>query len=208
MTLIYLVRHGQTDWNLQHRIQGSTDIPLNDDGRRQAERAGKLLSRRSWDRLYSSPLSRAFETASIIGSTIGWHTPDTLDALVERNYGAAEGMTNTEIDERYPGDTEVPGREPRAAVAGRVMPALLSLAQKHPGEHILVVTHGAVIRTVLLSVDAPSHTHSPITNGSIHSFRHTSGALELIEFDDPIELASVVSGEEGIVQQNPLEERE
>ena len=208
MTLIYLVRHGQTDWNLEHRIQGSTDIPLNEQGRLQAERAGMLLSRRSWDRLYSSPLSRAFETATILGSTIGWETPLPLDALVERNYGEAEGMTNTEIDSLYPGDLPIPGRESRTAVADRVMPALMALAEQHPGEHVLVVTHGAVIRTVLRSVDATSHAHSPITNGSIHSFRHTRGSFELIEFDDPIEWASVVSGEEGIVQQNPLENRE
>jgi len=208
MTLIYLVRHGQTDWNLQHRIQGSTDIPLNDTGRGQASRAGALLARRSWDQLYSSPLSRAFETATIIGQQIGIGPPQLLEALVERNYGEAEGMTDAQIDASYPGDEPVPGRESRAEVAARVMPALLELAEQHSGEHIVITTHGAVIRTVLLHLDAPVRRGAPITNGSIHSFRHTRGALELIEFDDPIELASVVAGEEGIVQQNPLEERE
>ena len=64
MTLLYLVRHGETDWNRTHRIQGSTDIPLNDTGRAQARRAGRLLAKRSWDGIYSSPLSRAFETAA------------------------------------------------------------------------------------------------------------------------------------------------
>ena len=70
MTLLYLVRHGQTDWNLQRRIQGSTDIALNDTGRAQAARAGQLLARRHWDVLASSPLSRAYETAEIIGGYI------------------------------------------------------------------------------------------------------------------------------------------
>src|SRR5690606_6630523 len=62
MTLFYLVRHGETDWNLERRVQGSSDIPLNETGRRQAARTARLLARRSWDAIYSSPLSRAMET--------------------------------------------------------------------------------------------------------------------------------------------------
>lgn len=208
MTHIYLVRHGETDWNLGHRIQGSTDIPLNDTGRGQAVRAGRLLARRSWDAIYSSPLSRAMETATIISSTVGLGPPLAIGALVERSYGDAEGMTDREIRKRFPGTTPVPGREPRGDVAARVMPALLSLAERHGGEHLIVATHGAVIRTVLLSLKAPVRAGIAITNGSIHSFRHTFGTLELIEFDDPIETASVVAGDEDIVQQNPMEKRE
>lgn len=208
MTHIYLVRHGETDWNQRHRIQGSTDIPLNDTGRGQARRAGRLLARRSWDAIYSSPLSRAMETATIISSTIGLGQPLPIDALVERSYGDAEGMTDREIRANFPGTTPVPGREPRSDVAARVMPALLSLADQHVGEHLIVATHGAVIRTVLLSLKAPVRAGIAITNGSIHSFRHARGTLELIEFDDPIEIASVVVGDEDIVQQNPMEKRE
>ncbi|MEO7148054.1 MAG: histidine phosphatase family protein [Terrimesophilobacter sp.] len=208
MTHIYLVRHGETDWNLRHRIQGSTDIPLNDAGRAQAARAGRLLARRSWDAIYSSPLSRAMETATIISSTVGLGQPLAVDALVERGYGDAEGMTDHEIRSRFPGSMPVPGREPRGEVAARVMPALVSLAEHHVGEHLIVATHGAVIRTVLLSLKAPVRAGIAITNGSIHSFRHARGMLELIEFDDPIEIASIVAGDEDIVQQNPLEKRE
>lgn len=208
MTHIYLVRHGETDWNQRHRIQGSTDIPLNDTGRGQARRAGRLLARRSWDAIYSSPLSRAMETATIISATVGLGQPQPIDALVERSYGDAEGMTDREIRASFPGTMPVPGREPRGDVAARVMPALLSLADQHAGEHLIVATHGAVIRTVLLSLKAPVRAGIAITNGSIHSFRHSRGTLELIEFDDPIEIASVVVGDEDIVQQNPMEKRE
>ena len=208
MTLLYLVRHGETDWNLQHRIQGSTDIALNDTGRAQANRAGSLLARRSWDAIYTSPLTRAMETATIIGSMLGLEAPGAVDALVERNYGSAEGMTGPQIRRKFPGSDTIPGREPRTEVARRVMPALLDLAERHPGEHLIVTTHGAVIRTVLLSLDAPVQHGATITNGSIHSFRHVRGALELIEFDDPIDSASVVTGDEDIVEQNPLEQRE
>jgi probable phosphoglycerate mutase len=208
VTLLYLVRHGETDWNRTHRIQGSTDIPLNDTGRAQAARAGRLLARRSWDGVYTSPLSRAFETATIIASELGLGEPLGVPALVERHYGEAEGLTDRQVMRHYPGATPGPGRESRAQVAARVIPALLDLAEANPGRHLVVATHGAVIRTVLLAVDAPVERGVAITNGSIHSFRHLGGTLELVEFDDPIETASVVAGEEDLEEQNLLEERE
>jgi probable phosphoglycerate mutase len=192
MTLLYLVRHGETDWNRARRIQGSTDIPLNDTGRRQAERAGALLARRSWDGIASSPLSRAWETAEIIGAAVGIDEIEALDDLVERAYGEAEGLMDREISRRFPGDTVVPGRESRDAVAARVVPSLLELAGRHPGKNLIVATHGGVIRTVLNTVSADSfHRGIPITNGSIHSFRVTAGELELVSFDDPIVAESV-----------------
>lgn len=208
MTLLYLVRHGETDWNRAHRIQGSTDIPLNDTGRAQAARTGRLLARREWDGIYASPLSRAFETAEIIAAETGLVAPTPLPPLAERNYGAAEGLTGSEVEERYPGTLPVPGRESREQVAARVFPALLKLAEAHSGGRLIVASHGAVIRTILMMVDAPIQPGVPITNGSIHSFRHIDGALTLVEFDDPIELASVVEGDEPLEEQNVLEERE
>lgn len=192
MTLLYLVRHGETDWNLARRIQGSTDIPLNETGRVQAQRAGALLARRSWDGIASSPLSRAYETAEIIGAAVGITEIEVLDDLVERAYGKAEGLMDREISRRFPGDTIVPGRETRDAVAARVVPSLLDLARRHHGSNLIVTTHGGVIRTVLNSISADSHHRGvPITNGSVHSFRVTDGELELVTFDDPIEAASV-----------------
>src|ERR1700712_2452823 len=111
MTSLYLVRHGETDWNAQRRIQGSTDIPLNATGRAQAATAGGILARREWDGIYASPLSRAFETASIIAGEVGLGEPTTIAAIVERNYGEAEGLNWEQIDRLFPGDTPVPGRE-------------------------------------------------------------------------------------------------
>ncbi|MEO7350239.1 MAG: histidine phosphatase family protein [Terrimesophilobacter sp.] len=208
MSYLYLVRHGETDWNRAHRIQGSSDIPLNDTGRAQAARTAALLARRQWDAIYSSPLSRAFETATIIGATLGLANPELISSLAERHYGVAEGLTGREIAERYPGSTAVPGRESRENVAARVMPALLEIAATGSDRRVIVTTHGAVIRTVLLSVKAPVERGIPITNGSIHSFRRIGNSLELIEFDDPIELDSVVQGEEDFGEQNLLEDRE
>jgi probable phosphoglycerate mutase len=208
VTLLYLVRHGETDWNRAHRIQGSTDVPLNDTGRDQAARAAGLLARRTWDGLYSSPLSRALETATIIGAELGLDAPVQLPELVERNYGEAEGLTGRQVMRPYPGTTPIPGRETREQVEARVMPVLVALAEAHEGGRLLVATHGAVIRTVLMAVGAPVERGVPITNGSIHSFRHADGALELKECDDPIETESVLAGQEDLEEQNKLEERE
>jgi uncharacterized phosphatase len=207
MTSLYLVRHGETDWNAQRRIQGSTNIPLNATGRAQAATTGHLLARREWDGIYSSPLSRAFETASIIAAEIGLDRPSTIDEIVERNYGAAEGLNWVEIDEQFPGDTPVPGRETHPEVAERVIPALTALAQSRPGTALLVVTHGGVIRSVLNAVD-PDVVHGSITNGSIHSFELVDGSLELVSFNDPIDELSLECGTEDLDQQNAMESRE
>jgi broad specificity phosphatase PhoE len=206
MTELYLVRHGETDWNRQHRIQGLTDIPLNATGRRQARAAGKLLSRRSWDGIYASPLSRATETASIIAGQTGLAAPKPVAALVERNYGEAEGLNFIEIDKRYPDRSEVPGQESRADVIARVVPALRELAAAHTGESLIVVSHGGAIRAMLMAAD-PDGRHGMITNGSVHSFRFEDDELRLIRFDDPIEVRSNRGGGD-LDTQNAVEARE
>ena len=191
MTLIYLVRHGETDWNRAGLIQGSTDIPLNELGREQASASGRLFAGghhgRRWHGIYSSPLTRALDTGKIIAAELGIAHVQPLAALVERNYGDAEGFTNREVARRYPGATEVPGRETRDAVAARVLPALMALGRRHIGEAIIVTTHGGVIRTLLdhLAPDDHAHRGSAIANGSVHSFSHADGALELVRFNDP-----------------------
>ncbi len=207
MTSLYLVRHGETDWNAQRRIQGNTDIPLNDTGRGQAHTTGRLLARREWDGVYASPLSRAFETASIIAGELGMSAPVALPAVVERNYGASEGLNWDEIEARFPGDTPVPGRETHEEVAQRVIPALIGLAQQHQSEALIVVSHGGVIRSVLNAVD-PGTRHGSITNGSVHSFELASGSLELISFDDPIDVLSLDCATDDLDEQNAMERRD
>ncbi len=207
MTSLYLVRHGETDWNAQRRIQGSTDIPLNSTGRGQAQTTGRLLSRREWDGIYSSPLVRAFETARIIATEVGLAEPGTVDAIVERNYGEAEGLNWEQVEQQFPGETPVPGRETHPEVATRVIPALVSLAKSGPGSALIVVTHGGVIRSVLNAVD-PDVAHGSITNGSIHSFELVDGSLELVVFNDPIDELSLECGTEDLDQQNAMESRE
>lgn len=210
MTSLYLVRHGETDWNLARKIQGSTDIALNDTGRTQARATGRLLSRRRWHAVVSSPLSRAAETARIIADELHLPSPTLLDALSERNYGEAEGLTGDELRQRFPEGSAVAGRESREAVAARAIPALVSLAERNLGRSIIVVSHGGVIRSVL-SVTGPAegpHHSAHIPNGSVHSLRYVDARLQLVAFDDPIDDESVIPGSADFPEQNPMEQRE
>ena len=204
MTELYLVRHGETDWNAARRIQGRTDIPLNDTGRDQARAAGELLARRRWDAIYASPLSRAVETARIIGAQVGIAEVGTRDALMERDYGAAEGLGFEELDRLYPEGVHAEGQETREDVAARVGAALLALAEGHPGESLIVVSHGGAIRAVLQLAE-PGVKHPRITNASVHSFRVHDGGLQLIAFDDPIEEESVLPASDDLDAQNAVE---
>lgn len=185
MTRISLVRHGQTDWNLTRRIQGSSDIPLNDNGRAQARVTGEILRRRHWNAIYTSPLARARETAEIIASEMGLEPPTPVAGLEERNYGEAEGLTGEEILDRYPDGTAIPGQESREAVVERALPALVALAERHPDEDIVVVSHGAVISSLVRKLS--DHTLPPpgevIANGSIHDFSVHDGRLRLERFN-------------------------
>lgn len=207
MTELYLVRHGETDWNAARRIQGRTDIPLNETGRDQARRAGELLARRRWDAIYASPLGRAHETATIIAERLGMSEVTDVEALVERDYGEAEGMDFDAMQARYPEGVRVPGQETRDEVAARVVPALLEFAVRHPSERVLVVSHGGVIRSVL-QVAEPDTQHPRITNASVHSFRVEDGELRLIAFDDPIEEESLLPESSDFDAQNAVEAQE
>lgn len=182
MTELVLVRHGETDWNRDGRIQGMSDIPLNDTGRQQALRAGERLAAEHWDAVVASPLSRAAETARIIADHIGLGRVELVDELVERNYGASEGLTGTEIDALSTG--VVRARESRDEVVERALPALLALAERHPGQSVLVVSHGGVIGSLVRAVTGyvwPERGIA-IVNGSEHRFRVVDGDLQLVEF--------------------------
>jgi probable phosphoglycerate mutase len=185
VTRLSLVRHGQTDWNLSRRIQGSSDIPLNETGREQARATGKALSRRRWDAIYASPLSRAEETARIIAAEAGLDEPQLISDVAERRYGDAEGLTGEEILARFPEGVAVPGRESRDQVVARALPALIELAEAHPGESLIVVSHGGVIGTLVRHVTdrALPRPGEVIPNGSVHDFIYRDGALELDRFN-------------------------
>lgn len=159
MTTLFLVRHGETDWNRDRRIQGSTDIPLNDTGRQQARDAAASLRADLGDAdpvVVSSDLARARETARIIAETWGVPLGAAYSDLRERAYGDAEGLGTTEFIERW-GDwytAEVPNAESWADLRTRAIRGMRTIARDvrrsaTPTAPVVIVTHGALIREVI-----------------------------------------------------------
>ncbi|WP_166789398.1 histidine phosphatase family protein [Cryobacterium sp. TMS1-20-1] len=185
MTRFAIVRHGQTDWNLNQRIQGRTDIPLNATGRAEAVAAAERLQSRQWDAIVTSPLMRAAESARIIAAELGLAEPEVVPALTERHHGAIEGLTFAERQYRFPDGVAVPGLETRRDVIDRVLAALSALAAGHTGQSILVLSHGGIIGTLLRHLtdgDRPRHGEY-IANGSVHDFAWADDQLLLTHFD-------------------------
>lgn len=149
LTTFALIRHGQTDWNAQRRLQGSSDIPLNDVGRGQAREAVAALSGYEWDAVVSSPLSRAAETADLIAAGLGVSVARRVPELTERDFGPAEGLQDgLELDAlRIPGGFR--GAESDDEAAARGLAALGALAEEFRGSCVLVVAHGTLIRLTL-----------------------------------------------------------
>jgi len=144
-----LLRHGQTIWNVERRFQGQSDIPLDETGVAQAERAGRLLAALRPDAIVSSDLSRAMATAQPLAKLTGLVVSLDKD-LRERSGGLWEGLTDDEIRERYPRERESwspPEGEAAEAVADRVLAALRRAADSiPPGGLAVVVSHGAALR--------------------------------------------------------------
>lgn len=153
--MICLIRHGETDWNLQGRIQGKTDIPLNSTGIRQAEECSDYLKDRSFDVFISSPLIRARKTAEIINRHHQLPIIE-MEEFKERSFGEAEGLTVEERERRYP-DGSYTGQEELEAFRKRVMHAISKVNQQFAGKKVIVVAHGAVIGMIL----------STLSNGEI-----------------------------------------
>ncbi|MBK5239315.1 MAG: histidine phosphatase family protein [Actinomycetales bacterium] len=181
-TTFALIRHGQTDWNAEFRIQGTTDIPLNELGRGQANAAvGPLAAfhndERDWDFIVSSPLSRAADTADFIATGLGVDVTHRLPAIVERNYGDAEGLqAGPELEAlRIPNGFLT--AESEADVAQRGIEALQNLAQEFPGARIIVVSHGTLIRLTLNKIFDLSV--GPISNAALTVARSSHAGWHL-----------------------------
>ena len=153
-TRICLIRHGETEWNAERRIQGQIDIGLNETGRRQALAAGRWLQMAGIDALYSSDLKRAWVTAQAIGTALAL-APEAVPQMRERRYGIFEGLTYAEAQARYPdGYAAFEGRnaaydfengESLRDMYARVTGKLQELAAAHYGKNIAVVVHGGVL---------------------------------------------------------------
>jgi uncharacterized phosphatase len=148
---IFLLRHGETDWNTNDRCQGHTDIPLNETGKKKIEQVAFNFKKSIGDINYiiSSPLSRANESALIFSNSIGYKGEIIIDKLfIERNFGLAEGLLGEEIKFMFP-DLEVPEMEPEKNVFSRAIQGLNYYDSIYSDANILIVTHGAVLKTLV-----------------------------------------------------------
>ncbi|MBW7859578.1 MAG: phosphoglycerate mutase family protein [Rhodocyclaceae bacterium] len=200
-----LIRHGETSWNVERRLQGHLDVPLNEAGRRQACLSAAALAGQSFSALYCSDLGRAHETARWIAEALGLD-PVPLESLRERHYGAFQGLTYDEARTRFPEDyarfaareitTALPGGgESLAAFATRIRRALEALTQRHHGERILVVTHGGVL-DIAHRMARPMHLDAPrdfeIPNAALNWIRGSGSGWQLLGWADRTHLAAAL----------------
>ncbi|EKX36767.1 hypothetical protein GUITHDRAFT_145508 [Guillardia theta CCMP2712] len=184
---ILLVRHGQTEWNVQGRYQGHMDSPLTARGRQEAQLLGKSLPKRlkesnkMIDNVFSSDLERARDTAKIISAEIGIDTIHTDTKLRERGFGIFEGLTREEVKSRYPEEMSTFAK----------MDLDYKVAQNHPGKVSLVVTHGAVISLLMrwmlgipFSPQSQAHADFKIRNSCLCELRYVGTKWEVLSFGD------------------------
>lgn len=186
---VYLVRHGETDWNVQRRIQGFKDISINEKGIIQAKKAASFFKHISIDGLYTSGLKRTVETASHLFPD---REPVKHDAFNERHFGEWQGKTKEEVYVEYPeyeslqftSDFRPIGGESVNDVVERGIKQLQSVVQNHQyGENIVIVSHGGMIRGVLSEVmEYPReevYSRYKIANCGITLLRYEEGKFHM-----------------------------
>ncbi|MFO1285067.1 MAG: histidine phosphatase family protein [Rubrivivax sp.] len=154
-TRLVVLRHGETAWNAAQRIQGHTDEPLNERGRRQAERLAQALAGEGITHVYTSDLARARATAEAVARAAGLAGVTTEPALRERAFGMFEGLTYAEVEARWPDEVRRwRAREPGFAPGGgespeafyaRCVPCAAAIAERHRGQSVALVAHGGVL---------------------------------------------------------------
>ena len=195
-TRIIAIRHGETAWNVDTRIQGHLDIPLNDTGLWQAQRVAAALAGEPIAAVYASDLKRAHTTAGAIAQTVGLSVVAHI-GLRERSFGVFEGKTFTEIDMAWPEDARawrkrVPewapeGGESLLVLRERILQTAQALARQHMGEQIVLVAHGGVL-DVLYRAATRQDIQAPRTwqlgNAAINRLLWTSDGLSLVGWAD------------------------
>ena len=198
MTEIWFIRHGETAWNREGRLQGWQDIELNAAGRHQAERLAARIcaSTQIFDALYSSDLQRAYATAAPLSAGLGLRVHG-VPGLRERCYGVLEGLDLARLDELAPEaaaarnsrdpDRPLEGGESLGQFRARVIAAVDDIAGRHPGQCILAVTHGGVLDIVWrhacgVALDAPRPV--PLLNASITRVGIDGGRWQVLQWAD------------------------
>jgi broad specificity phosphatase PhoE len=176
-TLFYIVRHGQTEWNVEKRIQGCSDIPLNDVGRAQAVELKEKLKDIDFAFCFSSDLQRAAETARIILSVHPLIAVQFDKRLRQRNYGPWEGSPSSE----YYAAALLEQVEKDAAIGARAMACLEEIVILYPHAHVLIVTHGGVMRNVIAKLCSLEASEIQVENTALLKLNSSEQGLEIVE---------------------------
>ena len=199
-TRIIAIRHGETAWNVDTRIQGQLDIGLNATGRWQAQRLALALAGEPIQAIYASDLLRAWDTALSISNAIGLAV-HSVEGLRERGFGMFEGKTFLEIEARWPEQAmrwrkrepafEPEGGESLLGFRERITQTTHTLAAQHPGEQIVLVAHGGVM-DVLYRAATRQEIQAPRTwdlgNAAINRLLWTPDGLSLVGWADTLHL--------------------
>ena len=193
-TRICLVRHGETAWNQERRLQGHTDVPLNSNGLAQAEATARRLAAHDFDAIHSSDLSRARQTAEAAARRLGVE-PVLLTSLRERHFGDFQGLTYDQARARHPDAYRLfeqrdlaydfGGGESLSAFARRICTAVTELAERHPNGQILLVAHGGVLDSVHRMVrDLPLQPPRDflIPNAALNWIAHEGGRWRMLSW--------------------------
>lgn len=192
---VYLIRHGETDWNKEARFQGRTDIPLNKKGKLQAKILSDYLSEEDFDFIYSSPLKRAIETAYPLAKKLNKELI-IRENWIELNFGEWEGLTVKEVHEKYPLERDlwlyhtergkIPKGESFREAYDRILEEKNFILEHHSEHKIVIFTHGAIIRAALyvfLEIPYLGFGRVTISSCSITHFRINNGKFSLVRLN-------------------------
>lgn len=152
MTYVCLIRHGETEWNLQRKIQGTSETVLTRNGYDEALHIALLLKEKQWDRIITSPLKRAFQTAEIIAKELQIQKIEIWEEFQERDYGVATGMYLTQYIEYLNKQVQIEGWESDTRLYKRVLKGLEKIAKSYINERIIVISHGVPIMSIINSI--------------------------------------------------------
>jgi len=183
-THLGLLRHGQTDWNINFLLQGVTDIPMNQTGIEQVKLAAKAIRAEDWDVVLTSPLSRARQTAEIIASQHGYTEIIEQELLIERSFGEAEGLSHEQWRAKYSNLDVIPGGESRTQLAERSRLLLETISQELAGKRVLAISHGALIRTLIAiaSNNELPRDGERLGNASLNVVKHNNNSWQVVNY--------------------------
>ncbi len=186
-TILYLIRHGETDWNVQRRLQGHQDVPLNAKGIQQAEQVARRLANERLDAIYSSDLQRARMTAESIARYQRQHVI-LHPGLRERYYGIFEGRLWEEIASFRDGfrshQLTAEGVERWEDMQRRAVDTLMEIVHRHVGERVAVVSHGGTINAILAYIEGSPEPRYKIANTSVTCVTHRTGKWAIVWMND------------------------